>query len=450
MDSAGSNRPQRRTALVGAGYTFFWSGRKSEERREAGFGFAIKTELVGKLSGLPKGINDRLMTLRLPLSGNKHATIVSAYAPTMTNPDEVKDKFYNDLDDIISATPRTDKLILLGDFNARVDTDHQTWEGVIGPEGVGKCNSNGLLLLRKCAEHDLITITVFRLPNRNQTSWMHPRSKHWHLIDYVIVRRTDKQDVRVTKTMCGADCWTDHRLVVSKLNLRIQPARRPQGKKAAKRLDVSKLNQDSMRQAFLTDICNQLDAINLSSENPEENWTVFHKTVHSSAATTLGHPSRKHQDWFDENDDEIQKLLEEKHRLHKAHQDDTSSVSKKAAYSNVCKTVQTKLRDMQDSWLRKKTEEIQSFADRKDMKKFHDALKTIYGPKSSEATKLLSADGNTLLTDKEKGTSRQRSGKGAIRKRFPLQKPRWEKTKLTIRYLYHETYRKPNEQLFSQ
>ena len=61
MDSAGSDRPQRRTALVGrelgrygieiaalsetlfaeigeikevgAGYTFFWSGRKTEERR---------------------------------------------------------------------------------------------------------------------------------------------------------------------------------------------------------------------------------------------------------------------------------------------------------------------------------------------------------------------------------------------------------------------------------
>ena len=35
------------------------------------------------------------------------------------------------------------------------------------------------------------------------------------------------------------------------------------------------------------------------------------------------------------------------------------------------------------------------------MKKFHDALKSIYGPKSSGATSLLSADGNTLLTDKE-------------------------------------------------
>ena len=73
----------------------------------------------------------------------------------MTNQNVVKDKFYNDLDDVISATPHSHKLILLGDFNARVGTDHQTWEGVIGPEGVGKCNSNGLLLLRKCAEHDL-------------------------------------------------------------------------------------------------------------------------------------------------------------------------------------------------------------------------------------------------------------------------------------------------------
>ena len=56
---------------------------------------------------------------------------------------------------------------------------------------------------------------------------------------------------------------------------------------------------------------------------------------------------------------------------------------------------------MQDSWLSKKAEEIQSFADRKDMKKFNDALKTIYGPSSSGAAPLLSADGSTLLTDKD-------------------------------------------------
>ena len=56
---------------------------------------------------------------------------------------------------------------------------------------------------------------------------------------------------------------------------------------------------------------------------------------------------------------------------------------------------------MQDSWLSKKADEIQSFADRKDMKEFFDALKTIYGPQSSGTTLILSADGASLLTEKE-------------------------------------------------
>ena len=104
-----------------------------------------------------------------------------------------------------------------------------------------------------------------------------------HLIDYVIVRRKDRQDVRVTKTMCSADCWTDHRLFVSKPNLRIQPSRRPYGKKVPKRLDVSKLKQDSKRQTFINAICSRLDAMELTSDDPEENWTVYGDTVHSSA-----------------------------------------------------------------------------------------------------------------------------------------------------------------------
>ena len=74
----------------------------------------------------------------------------------------------------------------------------------------------------------------------------------------------------MTKTMCGADCWTDHRLVVSKLNLRIQPVRRPEGKKLPKKLDVSKLKPDSKRQAFVNDLFSRLDALEHSLENVDE------------------------------------------------------------------------------------------------------------------------------------------------------------------------------------
>ena len=116
---------------------------------------------------------------------------------------------------------------------------------------------------------------------------------------------------------------------------------------------------------------------------------------------SLGPVSRRHQDWFDENDEEIQGLFEEKHQKHKAYLSDSSSVSNKTAYSNICKTDPTRLRDMQDSYLNSKADEIQFCADRKDMKKFFDALNTVYGPQSSGTTPLLSADGTSLLTDKE-------------------------------------------------
>ena len=113
MDSPKADRPERRTALVarelaryyvdiaalsetrianeghltmgGGGYCFFWSGRTSEERREAGVGFAIRSHLVSKLESLPRGLNDRLMVMQLQLTNKQNATLISVYAPTMTN-----------------------------------------------------------------------------------------------------------------------------------------------------------------------------------------------------------------------------------------------------------------------------------------------------------------------------------------------------------------------------
>nr|VZI45790.1 unnamed protein product [Spirometra erinaceieuropaei] len=143
QDNPRSNRPERRTALVarelarykvdiaalsetrfseqgqleevGAGYTFFWSGRPRAERRDAGVAIAIRTDIVGRLPCLPQGINDGLMSLRLPLRrGGKFATIISAYAPPMTSPDAVKDKFYEDLHALLATVSKADKLIVLG------------------------------------------------------------------------------------------------------------------------------------------------------------------------------------------------------------------------------------------------------------------------------------------------------------------------------------------------
>jgi len=52
---------------------------------------------------------------------------------------------------------------------------------------------------------------------------MHPRSKHWNLLDYVLVKAVDLQDVQITRVMRDAECWTDHCLVRTLLCIRIRP-----------------------------------------------------------------------------------------------------------------------------------------------------------------------------------------------------------------------------------
>ena len=53
------------------------------------------------------------MTMRIPLSKDNFAIIISEYAPTVTNPDENKEAFYNQLESVLSGIPRTDKLLRL-------------------------------------------------------------------------------------------------------------------------------------------------------------------------------------------------------------------------------------------------------------------------------------------------------------------------------------------------
>ncbi|KAK2167238.1 hypothetical protein NP493_295g10025 [Ridgeia piscesae] len=62
--------------------------------------------------------------MRVPLSKDNFATIISVYYPTMTNLDENKEAFYNHMASVLSGIPRTDKLLRIGDFNARIGRDN--------------------------------------------------------------------------------------------------------------------------------------------------------------------------------------------------------------------------------------------------------------------------------------------------------------------------------------
>lgn len=153
--------------------------------------------MAGSPPELPKAVNDRLMTLRLPLDKNTYATIVTAYAQPYPATNRCKTPFLRRLTrgDKLYHTHPTDKIIIFGDFNVRVGGDHEVWWPVLGRFGRGNYNSNGELLLSLCKERDLvITNTFYQVPDKWFYSWQHQRSKRWHPLDYVLTRRRDLQD----------------------------------------------------------------------------------------------------------------------------------------------------------------------------------------------------------------------------------------------------------------
>ncbi|KAK2188889.1 hypothetical protein NP493_120g00037 [Ridgeia piscesae] len=269
---------------------------------------------------MPLPVSDRIMTMRLPLSKDNGATIISVYAPTMTNPDDNTEAFYNQLPSVLSGIPRTDKLLLIGYFNARIGKDNDKWLLVMGKHGIGKCNSNGELLLAMCSEFELIvTNTMFKQKNERKTTWMHPRSRHWYMIDFIIKRCRDKMDIHSTRAMRGANCWTDHRMLKSKVAFRIRQKHNRQGASKPTKLNTAKLSTISHRESFVQEMDSALTQWEgKESSPPEEKWAALQQIIYNAAKTYLGKPDRKHQDWFDPKKQELQTLTSRRNHAYQS------------------------------------------------------------------------------------------------------------------------------------
>ena len=341
------------------------------------------------------------MTLRLNIHKECYTTVISAYAPTMTNSEENKDHFYEDLRNVLNKVPPNDKILLLGDFNARVGCNNSdTWQHVVGKHGLGKVNSNGLLLLSLCSEFQLnITNTMFQLPNKYKGTWQHPRSETWLTIDYVITRQEDHADVKLTRAHRGTEVWSDHRLVRSKVKYEIRNSKRRKKNSPPRKVNVALL-KDPAKQRELQEALNEkLEHVTID-ENIESSWKMLKEALSETSKEVLGFPKRKGEDWFDESNIEALKLIKSLHESHLSLMNDKSSSVKKRAYLQTKAAVQKCLRIMKEAWWSSKAKEIQAAADAHNLKAFYDGLNSIFGPNQIKTSPIESKDGTTTFTDK--------------------------------------------------
>ena len=104
-------------------------------------------------------------------------TVTQVYAPTNNAEEAEVEWFYDDLQDLLELTPQKDVLFIIGDWNAKVES--QETPGVTGKFGLGIWNEAGQRLIEFCQEHtQVIANTLFQQHKRRFYTWTSPDGQY--------------------------------------------------------------------------------------------------------------------------------------------------------------------------------------------------------------------------------------------------------------------------------
>ena len=381
-------------------YTFFWQGKAKDEKREHGVGFAVKNSLL-KMVEPPINGSERILTMRLNTTSCPY-TLISVYAPTNMASSEVKDEFYDSLSATFQKLPPKDQVIFLGDFNARVGCDYEAWPACLGKFNIGKVNDNGQRLLEFCSKFQLcVANSFFETKPQHKVSWRHPRSKHWHQLDLVLVRRTNLNSIKVVRSYHSADCDTDHLLVCCKIKM--TPKRMFFSKvKGKPRLNTANM-QDPELVAQFTNLFEEKYSP-LESDSAERRWEVLKTAMHSCALATFGRKKTKSADWFEAKSKELNPTIDKKRHLQCAYNKDPSTENLRKLRQARNETQRRVRQCAYDYWV-ELSQRIENASATGNIRAMYEGIKVATGPSQTKSAPLKSSSGE-IIVDKGKQMDR--------------------------------------------
>jgi len=112
--------------------------------------------------------------------------------------------------------------MLLGDFNAKVEREN-IFRPTTGQDSLHQdSNDNGVRLVNFATSKTLVVKSTM-FPHRNiyKYTWTSPDGKIHNQIDHVLIDRSWHSSVLAVRSFRGADCDTDHHLVIAKVRERL-------------------------------------------------------------------------------------------------------------------------------------------------------------------------------------------------------------------------------------
>ena len=119
--------------------------------------------------------------------------------------------------------------------------------------------------------------------NRRLYIWTSPDGQHQNQIDYILCIQTWRSSIQSPKTGHGADCGSDHELLIAKFRLKL--------KKVGKTTRPFKYDLNQILYDYTVEVRNKFKGLDLIHRVPEELWTEVHDIVQEAVIKTI--PNKK-------------------------------------------------------------------------------------------------------------------------------------------------------------
>jgi len=191
-----------------ANNTMMYSEHKTHRKNDVGM--IITNQVPKSLIGY-KVVNDRIIYKRLK-AHPVNMTCIQVYGPNTSAETADIEDFYGSLHSAFNETPKKDVLILIGEWNSKIDRGDEP--GMVGRYGLGNRNEAGEQLLEFCEENDLFQANAY--------TWTSPDGQCRNQIDYIPGKRQWRSTFQSVKTRPEADCGSDHKLLGATVRIKLK------------------------------------------------------------------------------------------------------------------------------------------------------------------------------------------------------------------------------------
>ena len=157
-------------------------------------------------------------------------------------------------------------------------TSRNTWGN--GKPGLGMRNEAGQTLIEFSQENALLIANTLLQQHKGRfCTWTSADGQHQNQIDYILCSQRWRSSIQSAKTRPGADCGSDHELLIAKFRLKL--------KKVEKTTIPFRYGLNQILYDYTVEVRNRFKGLDLIDRVPDELWTEVHDIVQETEIKTI-------------------------------------------------------------------------------------------------------------------------------------------------------------------